>query len=302
MSRGALVVELDDPNLPPALLKRQDGATLYLTRDLAGAFWRWNTYRFDESLYVVGSSQADHFRQMLKVLSLLEQKENLSDAERLSGRIKHIDFGWVKFGDKSMSTRRGNIIILEDVLDQAIALAKQRIVDKNPDLPNIDATARLIGVGAVVFSQLAVRRQRDVNFVWEDVLNFDGETGPYLQYTHARLCSLVRNYGKPVRSDVNWALLDHEEEVRVVEALAEFPTIIADAGAQYEPYYVTNYLIQLSGAFNKVYQRKDAGGRIDKIISDNALLSAARMALVQAVVIVLREGLYLLGLEAPDAM
>jgi arginyl-tRNA synthetase len=302
MSRGALVVELDDPNLPPALLKRQDGATLYLTRDLAGAFWRWNTYRFDESLYVVGSAQADHFRQMLKVLSLLEQKENLSDAERLSDRIKHIDFGWVKFGDKSMSTRRGNIIILEDVLDQAIALAKQRIVDKNPDLANIDATARLIGVGAVVFSQLAVRRQRDVNFVWEDVLNFDGETGPYLQYTHARLCSLVRNYGKPVRSDVNWALLDHEEEVRVVEALAEFPTIIADAGAQYEPYYVTSYLIQLSGAFNKVYQRKDADGRIDKIISDNALLSAARMALVQAVVIVLREGLYLLGLEAPDAM
>jgi arginyl-tRNA synthetase len=302
MSRGALVVELNDPNLPPALLKKQDGATLYLTRDLAGALWRWQKYHFDESLYVVGSSQADHFRQMLKVLTLVEQKEQVPESERLSPRIKHVDFGWVKFGDKSMSTRRGNIIILEDVLDQAVALAKQRIVEKNPDLPEIDKTAGMIGVGAVIFSQLSVRRQRDVNFVWEDVLNFDGETGPYLQYTHARLCSLLRLYGKPVTTEIRSKHLDREEEIRVVEILAEFPTVIADAGAQYEPYYVTSYLLQLSGAFNKVYQRKDAGGRIDKIISSDAELSAARMALVKGVQTVMREGLYLLGLEAPEEM
>ncbi|MBI5266164.1 MAG: arginine--tRNA ligase [candidate division Zixibacteria bacterium] len=302
MSRGALVVELDDPNLPPALLKKQDGATLYLTRDLAGAFWRWAEYRFDLSLYVVGSSQADHFRQMLKVLELLEQKEQLPDMERLSSRIKHVDFGWIKFGDKSMSTRRGNIIILEDVLDRAVALVKQRIMEKNPDLAEIDKTASIIGVGAVIFTQLSARRQRDVNFVWEDVLNFDGETGPYLQYTHARLCSLERNYNKPVGSDIDFSLLDHEEEIRVVEALLEFPAIVADAAAQYEPYYVSSYLLRLAAAFNKVYQRKDEAGRIDKIISDNAELSAARMALVKAVRTVLKEGLYLLGLGAPEEM
>jgi arginyl-tRNA synthetase len=302
VSRGALVVELDDPNLPPALLKKQDGATLYLTRDLAGALWRWSEYRFDQSLYVVGTSQADHFRQMLKVLELLEQKERLPEPERLSSRIKHVDFGWIKFGDKTMSTRRGNIIMLEDVLDQAVALVKQRILEKNPDLIGIDDTAGMIGVGAVIFTQLAVRRQRDVNFVWEDVLNFDGETGPYLQYTHARLCSLERNYGKPIGRDINCSLLDHEEENRVVEALLEFPAVVADAAAQYEPYYVSSYLLRLAAAFNKVYQRKDEAGRIDKIISDNAELSAARMALVRAVRTVLKEGLYLLGLGAPEAM
>ena len=302
VSRGALIVELNEPNLPPALLKKQDGATLYLTRDLTGAYYRWERYKYNRSLYVVGSGQADHFRQMIKVMALIEEKEGIAETDRISSRITHVEFGWVKFGEKTMSTRRGNIVLLEEVLDQAIAIAGDKIREKNPDLNNLESTARQIGVGAVIFSQLAARRQRDINFVWEEVLNFDGETGPYLQYTNARLSSLIRNYGKPISSEFDPSLIDREEELRVVELLADFPKIIEDAAAQCEPYYLTSYLLGLSAAFNKVYQRKDADGRSDKIISDDAALSAARMALVSGVRTVIAEGLRLLGLSAPEEM
>lgn len=303
ISQGALVVHLDDPNLPPALLKRADGATLYLTRDLAGLIYRWETYRFAESLYVVGSAQADHFRQCLMVIDLLEKAENVTESDRMIGRVKHIPFGWVKFEGQMMSTRAGNIVILEDVIDRAIALAKDIIREKNPDLDTIDETAQMIGVGAVIFSQLSVRRNTDVNFIWEDVLNFDGETGPYLQYTHARLNSLLRNYPGDITADVDFNRLDGPEEHRVIDLLADFPQAIHDAARQYEPHVLAHYLLSLAGAFNAVYQRRDDNGRIDKIIAeDHAERSAARIALVKCVQTVLAEGLYLLGLEAPERM
>ena len=166
----------------------------------------------------------------------------------------------------------------------------------------MDITARQIGVGAVIFSQLALRRQRDVDFRWEEVLSFEGETGPYLQYTHARLCSVQRKYGRDVTSDINFSLLTQPEEQRVVELLADFPVVVADAAEQYEPSFIASHLLKLASAFNKVYQRKDESGQIDKIISDNAELSAARVALVKAVQLVVKEGLYLLGLDAPEEM
>lgn len=302
MSQGALVVDLHDPQLPPALLRRQDGATLYLTRDLAGLIWRWQTYHFNESLYVVGSEQADHFRQALKVIEMMEEVENLPPSERMTGRVKHVEFGWIKFGEKTLSTRRGNIIFLEDVLNQAVDLAKEKIREKNPKLQDMDAIAHMIGVGAVIFAQLSVRRHKDVNFIWEDVLNFEGETGPYLQYTHARLCSLERMYGQPIDSGADLALLNAEEERMVIETLADFEAAIHEAARNNDPWHIATYLLRLTGAFNKFYQRKDSAGRIDKIISDNAKLSAARMALVEAVRLVVHEGLYLLGLQAPDEM
>jgi arginyl-tRNA synthetase len=305
VSQGALIVELDDPQLPPCLLRKADGATLYTTRELAGLLYRWEKYRFHESLYVVGSAQADHFKQVFKVIAMLEEAEQLPESERMLGkvpRVKHVDFGWVKFGDKTMSTRRGNIIFLEDVIDKAVSLAKEKIKEKNPDLKAIDDTARMIGVGAVIFSQLSLRRQKDVNFVWEEVLNFEGETGPYLQYTHARLCSLMRHYDRPIVPTVDYSLLDREEEHRVVELLADFPEAVADAAANYDPYFISSHLLRLAGAFNKVYQRKDDNGRIDKIISDDSDLTAARMALVKATQTVIKEGLSLLGMQAPEEM
>ncbi|MFH1374981.1 MAG: arginine--tRNA ligase [bacterium] len=302
LSQGALVVDLDDPQLPPCLLKKADGATLYATRDLAGLIYRWKEYRFEESLYVVASSQADHFKQIFKVIELLEDAENLKPDDRMTGRIKHIEFGWVKFGDKTMSTRRGNIILLEDVINRAVNLASDKILEKNPDLKAIDETARMIGIGAVIFSQLSVRRRKDVNFSWEEALSFEGETGPYLQYTHARLCSLMRHYGRPIGADVDFALLKGDEEERVVELLADFPQSVLDAARNYDPYFVAVHLLKLAAAFNKVYQRKDAQGRIDKIVSDDPALSAVRLTLVSAVQLVLKTGLHLLGLQAPQEM
>jgi len=302
ISKGALIVDLNDPQLPPCLLRKADGATLYATRDIAGLVYRWEEYHFQESLYIVGSAQSDHFKQIFKVIELMEKAENLPESKRMSNKVKHIEFGWVKFGEKTMSTRRGNIIILEDVMDKAVAMAQQKIKDKNPDLKNINETAQMIGVGAVTFSQISVRRQKDVNFNWDEVLNFEGETGPYLQYTHARLCSLLRIYQGELSADIDFEILHREEESRVIDLMADFPIAIEDAARNYDPYYIAAYLLKLAGAFNKFYQRKDANGRIDKIISDNRELSKARIALVKAVQIVINKGLALLGLNAPQEM
>ena len=300
MSEGALIVDIDDPLLPPVLLRKADGATLYATRDVAGLFYRWQQYKFYQSLYIVGSAQSDYFKQLFKLIELKEKAEALSDKDSMSGKIKHIEFGWVKFGDKAMSTREGNIVILEDVIDKAAELARKRIEEKNPGLKTIEETSRIIGTGAVIFSQLSVRRHKDIRFDWDQVLNFEGETGPYLQYTHARLCSLLRNYKGTVSSDIDYALLAGSEESRVIDLLADFPDTIEDAARDYDPFYIAAMLLKLAGAFNKFYQRKNEQGKSDKIISDNKELSAARIALVKSTQLVINKGLYLLGLEAPQ--
>ncbi|MCH7689864.1 MAG: arginine--tRNA ligase [candidate division Zixibacteria bacterium] len=302
ISESALIVDIDDPQLPPVLLRKADGATLYATRDVAGLFYRWQEYKFYQSLYVVGSAQSDYFKQLFKLIELKEKAESLSDNDRMSGKVKHIEFGWVKFGDKAMSTRQGNIVILEDVIDKAAELAKKRIKEKNPKLKTIEETSRIIGTGAVIFSQLSVRRQKDVRFDWDQVLNFEGETGPYLQYTHARLCSLLRNYDGKVTTDIDFALLAGNEESRVIDLLADFPDTVEDAARDYDPFYIAAMLLKLAGAFNRFYQRKNAQGKIDRILSDNKELSAARIALVKSVQLVINKGLYLLGLEAPQEM
>ncbi|MCD6249071.1 MAG: arginine--tRNA ligase [candidate division Zixibacteria bacterium] len=302
-SEGALIVDLEDEQLPPVLLRKSDGATLYATRDLAGLAYRWEKYHgFHKSLYVVNVAQVDHFKQCFKAVAMLEEAERLATDERMTGRVKHVDFGWVKFDGQMMSTRKGNTVLLEEVIDKATDLAGQIIRDKNPDLKNLEDTARMIGVGAVIFSQISVRSQRDIDLRWAEVLNFEGETGPYLQYTHARLCSILRRYGQDIPTVIEFDLLDQPEEQRVIELLADFPEVVGDASEQYEPYFIAAYLLKLAAAFNRVYQRKDKNNRIDKIISDDEKLTGARVALVQAVVIVIKEGLRLLGLQAPEAM
>ncbi|UCE24745.1 MAG: arginine--tRNA ligase, partial [Candidatus Zixiibacteriota bacterium] len=300
VSEGALVVDLHDPQLPPCLLRKADGATLYATRDITGLLYRWEKYRFDQALYVVGSAQSDHFKQVFKVVAMLEEAEGIKAGEGTASRARHVDFGWVKFGEKIMATRTGNIVLLEDVVKRAVELAGEKIREKNPALPDMDKTAVMIGVGAVIFSQLSVRRQKDVVFDWDEVLNFEGETGPYLQYTHARLSSLLRNYEGDITVDVDVSLLDKEEEHRVIELLADFPQAVQDAARSYEPNYISTHLLKLAGAFNKLYQRKLDDGRIDKIISADSARSAARMALVKSVQTVIGEGLYLLGIQAPE--
>jgi arginyl-tRNA synthetase len=302
-SQGALVVDLSDTTLPPLLLRKSDGATLYATRDLTGMVYRWDKYPgFHESLYVVNVAQSDHFKQCLKVIAMLEEAEGVPADKRMHGRMVHVDFGWVRFDGRMMSTREGNTVLLENVIDEAARKSSDMIRQKNPDLAGADEVARMVGVGAVIFSQLSVRRQRDIDFRWDEVLNFDGETGPYLQYTHARLTSVIRRYGRPVGEKVDFSKLNQPEEQRVIELLADFPGVIVDAGAQYEPYFISSHLLKLASAFNKVYQRKDDQGRIDKILSDDPALTEARVALVKAVQTVIGVGLHLLGLRAPEAM
>ena len=311
-SQGATVIDLHDEQLPPLLLKKADGATLYATRDLANALWRWERYGFEECLYVVATQQSDHFKQVFKAIAMLEEADNTPPEQRCAHRLKHVQFGWVTFAEpsgtggekekKKMSTRAGNVIWLEDVINKAVDLGREKIVEKNPDLSTIDKTAEMIGIGAVMFSQMSVRRQKDVNFDWDEVLNFEGETGPYLQYTHARLCSLLRNYGGQPSPSFDPQLLAGDEEQRVVELLADFPDAIDDAARNYDPFYIAQHLLKLGAAFNKFYQRKNEEGRIDKIISDNAALSEARIALVKSVQITINEGLRLLGIDAPEEM
>ncbi len=302
ISQEALVVNLDKFNLPPCLLKKADGATLYATRDIAGILYRWETFEFEKALYVVGSAQRDHFRQVFEVIAMLDKAAKIAEDKHIRPRLKHVEFGWIKFKDQMMSTREGNIILLEEVLDKAIALAREKIMEKNPELKDMEKTARQIGVGAVIYADLSTRKEKDVNFDWDEVLNFEGESGPYLQYTHARLSSLLRNYGQNLPTDADYSLLDNPEEAIVIDLLYRFPQIIWSVSESNEPYLISSYLLELSSAFNKVYQRKDAQGRIDKIISDDADLTKARIALVAGVKMVIKEGLYLLGMEAPEEM
>jgi arginyl-tRNA synthetase len=302
ISQGALIVDLEKYDLPPCILRKADGATLYATRDIAGIIFRFEEFDFDKALYVVGSAQRDHFRQVFKVIELLEEAEKTPPEKRCANRLKHVEFGWIKFKDEMMSTRLGNIILLDDVLNRAVELARKRIQEKNPDLNELDRTAEQIGIGAVLFADMSSRRHKDVNFDWDELLNFEGETGPYLQYTHARLASLRRRYGAEISMNADYSLLDRPEENRILDLLYKFPWNIEEAARTYEPYIIGAYLIQLAAAFNRFYQRKDRTGRIDKIISDDETLTVARMALVEAVRKVIEEGLRLLGIEAPDEM
>ena len=230
LSEGALVVDLSAYEMPPLLLRKKDETTLYSTRDLAAAIYRWETFRFEKSLYVVGVAQSLHFKQLFKTLALM--------GFDWASRLVHVDFGWVKFGDAVMSTREGNIVFLKEVLEKGIELAEKTIREKNPDLKDLDQTARMIAVGAIIFGDLSARRHKDITFRWEEVLNFEGETGPYLQYTHARLASLLRKYGKPVKGDVQFELLSAEPVWPVVRQLGNFPSTVWAAAEVYEPSFV----------------------------------------------------------------
>lgn len=287
ISQDALVVNLDQFNLPPCLIKKKDESTLYATRDITAAIYRYKTYNFYKNLYVVGNSQRLHFQQVFTVVKLMGY--NWAD------NCIHVDFGWVKFEEEILSSRKGNIILLEDVLDKSINLADQIIEEKNPELENKKEVAQQVGIGAVIFAYLARRRNKDFDFVWEEVLNFEGETGPYLQYTHARLCSLQRKYGKEIRDKADFSLLKEKEEISLIKILENFPRTILRAMDGYEPAVLSNYLIRLASTFNTYYQNI-------KIITEDEEITKAKMLLVKSAQVVLKEGLRLLGLKAPEQM
>lgn len=286
ISEGALIVDLEDEKMPPCLLKTGDGTTLYATRDLAAVFYRHETWKFHKALYVVGSDQRLHFRQLKAVL----KKMKLAWADD----VVHIDFGMMNLKEGKMSTRKGRVIFLEEVLDRAVDLVREIMKEKNPDLKNSEETAKAVGVGAIIFNDLKNSRVKDVLFDWDVVLNFDGETGPYVQYTHARLCSILRKYGKPVDpTKVDFTKL--EEAGTLLATLGRFSKAIDAAAEAYEPSILTSYLLELAQTANHFYKE-------NRVVGEAEDLSHARAAAVDATRTVLAAGLRLLGIQAPVEM
>ncbi|MCT4383311.1 arginine--tRNA ligase [Leuconostoc suionicum] len=285
-SQGAQIVDLShiNPNLTPAMIKRSDGATLYMTRDLAAALYRKETYDFAKSLYVVGGEQREHFVQMKAVLSLM--------GFEWADDIEHIAFGLITFNGKKMSTRKGDVVLLKDVLDDAHELALKQIQEKNPALGDKDTVAEEVGAGAVVFHDLMNDRTNNFDFNLEEVVRFEGDTGPYVQYTNARAKSILRKTSVQLTSDdLN---LSDPATWDIITTLNNFPKTVQRAWQQREASIIAKYALNLSRAFNKYYANS-------KILTEDAQLNA-RLVLVKSVSIVLTESLRLLGVKAPEEM
>ncbi|WP_283584132.1 arginine--tRNA ligase [Limosilactobacillus difficilis] len=284
-SRGADIVDLSAYKLNPALIRKSDGATLYITRDLAAALFRKRMYGFKQSLYVVGAEQTNHFAQLKAVLNEMGFTWNK--------QIHHVPFGLMSLNGKKMSTRKGNIVQLEDVLNDSIKLARQQIAEKNPDLANADEVAQQVGVGAVIFHDLKNERTNAIDFKLEDVVKFEGETGPYVQYARARAESILRKAGKPDFAGQDLSL-DDAEAWPVIKQLGQYGETIERAAKEYDPSLIGKYALTLAKLFNQYYAHV-------RILDDHPQ-KMARLALVQAVSDVLKSALQLLGVKAPDEM
>lgn len=284
-SENAMIVDLEKYSMPPMLVKKSDGSTLYATRDLAAANYRKETYNFYKNIYVVGSQQNLHFKQLFKVLELMG-KDWAKDCV-------HIPFGMVSLPEGTMSTRRGNVIYLEDVLLTAIEKTKKIIEDRN--IEDKDKLAADIGIGAVVFQELFNDRNKDYVFDWDKLLSFEGETGPYVQYTHARICSLLAKGGFNENEAVDISLLTSDEEFEIFKNIYNFGEIVLDAADKFQPFFITRHIVALCQAFNKYYASTS-------ILVDDIELKKARLMLCYATKTVIKNGLTILGINAPEKM
>lgn len=284
-SKGASIVDLEDFNLPPAMIKKSDGATLYITRDIATAIYRARTYNFVKNVYVVGQEQANHFRQLKAVLKKM--------GFDWSDDMIHVDFGLVTKNRQKLSTRKGNIILLEPTLLEAISRAKGQIEAKNPDLENKDAVARAVGVGAVKFYDLKTDRRNGYDFDLEAMVSFEGETGPYIQYAYARIQSILRKANFQPDAEATYSLND-PESWEIIKLLQDFGRVVKRAADNYEPSLIAKYAISLAQAFNKYYAHTR--------ILDESPERDSRLALSYSTAVVLKEALRLLGVEAPEKM
>jgi len=286
-SNGADIVDLEDFGMPPALIRKSDGSTLYITRDLAAAIYRKETYDFYKNIYVVGSQQNLHFQQWKKILGLMDYQWEED--------CVHVPFGMVGLEEGTMSTRKGRVVFLEDVLNKAVEQTKEIINEKNPNVSNIDEIAKHVGIGAVVFQELSNNRIKDYTFTWDKVLNFEGETGPYVQYTHARACSVLRKTEVNVDNDFNPELLSDDITLEVLKKIQQFPDVIKDAQRKNEPSIITRHIIDVAQTFNRFYHDHP-------ILVEDEELKKARVAVVFVVKEVLSIGLGLLGIKAPERM
>lgn len=288
-SEGAQIVDLEEYNMPPCLILRSDGGTLYPTRDIAAALYRKKTYNFYRDIYVTALDQNLHFAQWFKVLELMGY-------DWAKDELVHVPFGLVSLGDGKLSTRKGHVVLMEDILNAAVEKTSGIIEEKNPDLPNKDEISEQVGIGAVIFNDLYNSRIKNVVFDLERMLSFEGETGPYVQYTHARACSILRKAGveKPEK-DIDCSLISDEASVNICKVLSDLPSKLVDAADKYEPYILTRHIVEICKAFNKFYNENN-------IMGSEGELKKARLAVVYAVKSAIAQSLALLGIAAPEQM
>ena len=294
-SRGAHIVDLEKYGLGVALITKSDGSTLYITRDIAAAVYRKETYDFYKNIYVVASQQNLHFQQWIQILELMGYE--------WARDCVHVPFGLVSLEDGTMSTRHGRVVFLEDVLNRAVEQTKEIIREKGVNTDNIDETARQVGIGAVIFNELSNNRIKDYVFSWSKVLDFNGETGPYVQYTYARCASVLRNAGEEAvkkamekgLAGVNAKYLTGESSFALAKLLYRLPQVVVEAGEKFEPSIVTRHIVDIAQSFNRFYHD-------EHILVDDEEEKAAKLALVIAAKTAIKNGLALLGMEAPERM
>lgn len=286
-SNGAKVVMLDELNIPPCIIKKADGATIYATRDLAAIFYRKKTYNFDKNIYVVAKDQSLHFQQVFATV----KKMGYDWADNCI----HVPFGLVKLPGKKLSTRKGDVVILEDLLHEAVEKTEEIINEKNPNLADKHEVAKKVGIGAVVFAYLKNNRERDIVFDWDEMLSFEGETGPYVQYTYARGKSILRKLGEPT-GDVDFTKLTTPEEFELSKHISGFHEAITQAIDKLQPCIVTRFVVDAAKAFNKFYNTVNISNSEDEATKN------ARLALVKATLQVIGNALYLIGIKTVDEM
>ncbi|MBQ3577400.1 MAG: arginine--tRNA ligase [Firmicutes bacterium] len=289
-SQGAQIVDLSRWNMSPALITKSDGTSLYITRDIAAAIYRKKTYDFYKCIYVVASQQNLHFQQWFKVLDLMGYE--------WSKDCIHVNFGLVSLEDGTMSTRNGRVVFLEDVLNRAVEKTAEIVREKGVNTESIEETSKTVGIGAVIFQELSNSRIKDYVFNWDNVLNFDGETGPYVQYTHARAASVLKNAGFSGSFDVasmDLSYISGGSAYELIKEIYRFPEVIADAAEKYEPSVLTRHIVDIAQAFNKFYHD-------EHILVENEQEKQAKLLLTYAAKQTIKNGLELLGMKAPDKM
>ena len=286
-SEGAEIIDLDEFDMPSPLIRKRDGSTLYITRDIAASIYRKEKYDFYKNIYVVASQQNLHFQQWIKIVELMGYD--------WAKDCVHIPFGMVSLEDGTLSTRKGRVVFLEDVLKKAVKKTKEIIEDRNPELENKEEVARQVGIGAVVFQELYNNRIKDYTFSLDKTLSFEGETGPYVQYTYARTCSILNKAEIDIDEEFNNELLKEDIEFEIIKSLYEFSDVIEDAMEKYEPFYITRYIVDLAQKYNRFYNKCP-------ILKEEKELKKARLLITYGVNKVIKTGLNLLGIETPEKM